>query len=203
MSRTRPAALLAITAALVAVICGAVGGSNLGQDAEIVRWFATWREDHPDAVRLLIILTHLGGASVLLSVALVAALLTAARRSPFEGLLLTATVLSGRGMVELTKWLIDRSRPSFDEHPVSVFSQSFPSGHAGNSMVTYLAIALIALPPRWRATGTLFAIILSLAIGATRPVLGVHWPSDVLGGWAFGIAWVLLCLEVGRRLRPS
>ena len=47
------------------------------------------------------------------------------------------------------------------------------------------------------------ALLLSLAIGVTRPVLGVHWPTDVVGGWAFGLAWVWVCLEVAKRFRAS
>ena len=43
------------------------------------------------------------------------------------------------------------------------------------------------------------AALLALAIGATRPVLGVHWPTDVVGGWAFGLLWVLLWSSVRRR----
>ena len=74
---------------------------------------------------------------------------------------------------------------------------------AGNSMLTFLAIALIAVPDRWRGRAVSLAIVASLAIGATRPYLGVHWPSDVIGGWAFGIAWVVALVALSRRWRGA
>jgi undecaprenyl-diphosphatase len=44
------------------------------------------------------------------------------------------------------------------------------------------------------------AVVLSLLIGTSRVMLGVHWPSDVIGGWAFGMLWVLLTLRPAERL---
>ena len=76
---------------------------------------------------------------------------------------------------------------------------SFPSGHAANSMITFLALALILAPARYRAAAIAAATAASVLIGSTRPLLGVHWPSDVVGGWAFGIAWVVIGVELSRR----
>ena len=191
---------------LIAVLLGG-GGTTIASlalpiDAQLIQVTGAWRRTHPDAAHLLVWLTQLGGAPVTIGLAAIACLLTAGRAKA-DAVLLAATVLGGRLMIEIIKWLVDRPRPAYDIYPVNVFSQSFPSAHAGNSMITYLAIALVALPRRWRGVGTVGAVLLSLAIGTTRPVLGVHWPSDVLAGWGFGIAWVLLCLALGRRFRTS
>lgn len=202
MTRIYYAHAFALAAAILVVLCGVLGGSNFFFDSGMIRDLAGWRAANPDPTRLVILLTHLGGAPFLLSVLAIAALLTM-RRSRRDAVLLLAIVLSGRLMVELIKWLVNRARPAFDEHPVTVFSQSFPSGHAGNSMVTYLAIAVVALPRAWRGPGVAGALLLSIAIGITRPILGVHWPTDVVGGWAFGLAWVWLCLEIAKRFRAS
>ena len=68
-------------------------------------------------------------------------------------------------------------------------------------MVFYLALALVLTQgTRWRRPAALLAILLSLAIGTSRVMLGVHWPSDVVGGWAFGMLWVLLTLRLVERL---
>ena len=104
---------------------------------------------------------------------------------------MTNGVLGGRLVVELLKLAVDRPRPSFDPQPVAVSSLSFPSAHAANSMITFLTVALLIIPVRYRGMAVTAAISLSAAVGLTRPYLGVHWPSDVIGGWAFGTAWAV------------
>jgi undecaprenyl-diphosphatase len=101
-------------------------------------------------------------------------------------------VLIGRIGIEVIKLVVDRARPSLEEHPVVVHSQSFPSGHAGNSMITFLALALFVAPERWRVPAVTVAVMAAIAMGATRPLLGVHWPSDVLAGWIYGAAVALV-----------
>ena len=78
----------------------------------------------------------------------------------------------------------------------AVVSLSFPSAHAANSMIAWLGLALIAAPPRLRPAAVAAALALALLVGLTRLVLAVHWPSDVIGGWAFGAAWTLLLLRL-------
>lgn len=184
---------------MVILAAGAMGGPGLPFDLDTVARGGLWRIGHPEPAGAVIWLTHLGASFVLVPLVLLISgwLWWQGERRP--ALLLVATSLSGRAMVELMKLLVDRPRPSLEPFPVYVSSQSFPSGHAGNSMVTYLAIALFALPERWRRKGLVAAALLALAIGATRPVLGVHWPTDVIAGWAFGLLWVLLWSSVSRR----
>jgi undecaprenyl-diphosphatase len=84
---------------------------------------------------------------------------------------------------------------------VIVKTSSFPSGHATSSMIFYLTMALaLTVGTRWHRTAAAGAILLSLLIGTSRVMLGVHWPSDVVGGWAFGMLWVLLTLRLAGRL---
>ncbi|MGH6729368.1 MAG: phosphatase PAP2 family protein, partial [Sphingomicrobium sp.] len=110
-----------------------------------------------------------------------------------------ATVIIERLTVDGLKLVIGRPRPDFDLHPVMTHSSSFPSGHSANSMAVFVAVAMIAAPPAWRRPALAVAISLGLVIGATRPFLGVHWPSDVVGGWALGLLVVALALAAGRR----
>ena len=92
---------------------------------------------------------------------------------------------------------IGRPRPDFDLHPVVTSSPAFPSGHSANSMAVFLAIALIALPHRCAAGRGRGALCLSIVVGLTRIFLGVHWPTDVIGGWAWGLLVVGLALIIG------
>lgn len=98
-----------------------------------------------------------------------------------------------------------RPRPDLVPHAARVYTSSFPSGHSMTSAVTFLTLgALLAgTQPRWRlkAYFLVLAVLLTILVGVSRVYLGVHWPTDVLGGWTAGSAWALLCWVVAERLR--
>jgi undecaprenyl-diphosphatase len=92
---------------------------------------------------------------------------------------------------------MERPRPELVSHLVEVQTSSFPSGHATLSAVVYLTIgALLAREQKSRRTRLYVmtvAILMALLIGCSRVYLGVHWPTDVLAGWAIGSGWAMLC----------
>jgi undecaprenyl-diphosphatase len=117
------------------------------------------------------------------------------------GLALLLVTMTGRGLSEAQKYWIARVRPGLEPHLVVVKTSSFPSGHATSSMIFYLSLALVfTAHSRRRVGAAAAAILLSLMIGTSRVMLGVHWPSDVIGGWAFGLLWVLLTLRPAEQL---
>jgi undecaprenyl-diphosphatase len=116
-----------------------------------------------------------------------------------QALLFLSICLIGRLLVHLQKVAIGRLRPEEREQLVSVNSLSFPSGHSTNAMIVFLAFALVVVPARYRPLGIVLAVGAAIAVGISRPMLGVHWPSDVLGGWSFGAAWVLMLAEITQR----
>jgi undecaprenyl-diphosphatase len=119
-------------------------------------------------------------------------------------LVLVAIVGIGRGLSEVQKYTVARVRPDLEPHLVVVKTSSFPSGHATSSMIFYLVLALVLTAgTRWHRVAAAGAVLLSLLIGTSRVMLGVHWPSDVIGGWAFGMLWVFLTLRLARRLLES
>lgn len=103
-----------------------------------------------------------------------------------------------------TGWLVSQGLKSFYARPRPdivpqldlVHTASFPSGHAMMSTLFYLTLATVIarLTDNAGARAYVFcvAILLSMLIGLSRIFLGVHWPSDVLAGWALGIAWAAL-----------
>ena len=87
---------------------------------------------------------------------------------------------------------------------VEVNYMSFPSGHATNAIVAYFAMALLLFDdPRQRRIAAGVTLALAFLIGISRPILGVHWPSDVIAGWAFGLFWVALVFSVIKRWKPA
>ena len=136
--------------------------------------------------------TELGSWWVTLSATALSALLLYLLGERRRSGALLLVVLTGRLSVELLKTWMDRPRPALVDYHVVTHSLSFPSGHAANSTITYLSLALVAGPlARGGRSARLAAAMLALTIGLTRPMLGVHWPSDVVAGWSWGLAWTL------------
>jgi membrane-associated phospholipid phosphatase len=90
----------------------------------------------------------------------------------------------------LAKHVFQRQRPALWESIAPESTFSFPSGHAMGSMTLAAVLVLLAWPTRWRWPVAVAALAFTLVVGISRLYLGVHWPSDVLGGWAAGLAWV-------------
>jgi undecaprenyl-diphosphatase len=90
----------------------------------------------------------------------------------------------------LLKEAFGRERPDVAPHLDVVTSLSYPSGHAVNAMAVLLLGALL-LGEKLRGLWVAFALIGAFIVGLSRPMLGVHWPTDVLGGWLLGAAFAL------------
>lgn len=114
-----------------------------------------------------------------------------------SGILLSSAMKAG----------FDRPRPDLVPHGAEVYTNSFPSGHSFMSAVVYLTLgALLAGAQQSnliKAYLTGIALLLTLSVGLSRIYLGVHWPSDVAGGWAAGAAWAILCWLLAQRLRAA
>lgn len=109
-------------------------------------------------------------------------------------LFLVVTCLGGSLINTAVKLAVNRPRPEVDHEIATAFGKSFPSGHAMSSTVVYGALLLVLLPAvrsrRHRHMVVGVAMALVLAIGSTRLMLGVHFVSDVVGGFTLGLAWL-------------
>lgn len=150
-------------------------------------------------------LTALGGFAVLGIVTTVVVGYLALLRKPRSALFVLISVLGALGLSSLLKALIARPRPDLVPHHSYVLTMSFPSGHAMLSSAVYLTLG--ALLARFhtslllRAYILLWALLLSALVGCSRVYVGVHWPTDVIAGWAAGSAWAALCWIVARMLQ--
>lgn len=147
-------------------------------------------------------LTALGGiAFSILLTATIAVFLWLKRMYAAMWLVLAAT-LSGIAVSLLLKSMFARPRPQLVPHLAFTFTSSFPSGHAMLSTTVFLTLGALLgrfVPARvLKAYFLLVAIALSALVGLSRVYLGVHYPTDVLSGWAAGMAWAITCWLIAR-----
>jgi undecaprenyl-diphosphatase len=139
--------------------------------------------------------TALGGVTVVTLVTLVGVLAFLFHGRRRHGLIFAVTVVLADISSEALKVFYNRPRPDLVPHGSYVYSASFPSGHSTLSAAMYLTLAMLvaSLEPHRGSKVMVYvlAAALILAIGFSRVYLGVHWPSDVLAGWALGGAWAL------------
>ncbi len=194
---------------------------NLRQAAALVALAATWSAmllfgrgeldrrvaqalyagGHPALVLAARVFTAIGEPTTVVIAGLVVAAFFWVRGHGRSALTALVVILGGRALAEAQKYLVARPRPELEPHLAIVKTASFPSGHAANSMILCLAFALMmAGDTRRRSLAVVAALLLSFLIGLSRVMLGVHWPSDVLGGWTFGMLWVLVTLKPAARL---
>ena len=134
-----------------------------------------------------------GGTLVVVGVAFVLVALLA--RRPRLALIVALTLIASTLFTDIVKDYVARPRPpGAILVPTSGFS--FPSGHALNSTATYGLLAVViwrsSLPHALRLAAAVVGVTLPILVGLSRIALDVHYPTDVLGGWLAGVAFVAL-----------
>ena len=162
-------------------------------DDRWARWLHDRIADDGGAEALLRAVTFTGGTRFLLLAVTVVVLWLLRRRARRLALFL-AVVCAGGALVNiLVKGVVGRPRPEWDEPIATAVGKSFPSGHSMSSTICYGAVLVVLLPlvaPRFRRLAIGAVALWVLAIGFTRMALGVHFLSDVLGGYVLGAAWL-------------
>jgi undecaprenyl-diphosphatase len=207
---------------VLVAIAGTIGFAALAEvvregytqqfDTAVLRWLGAHHT--PTLTTIMTEVTPLGtGVVVLTVVGITTAFLWHTEHKHSARLLLAAT--AGNILLNnVLKLFFDRERPSVFEWGTHAASSSFPSGHAMSATVVYGTVAyLLARLQKhlWARAITLsFAVILVTLICLTRLYLGVHYPSDVLGGIIVGLAWSGFCmatleasLALARRRAPA
>lgn len=148
-------------------------------------------------------ITSLGGTTALFLITALTIIYLLIVRQRSVGAFVALSVVGGWVISTVLKIGIARPRPEIVPHLISVNDLSFPSGHAMVSTVTYLTLgALLSRIQTTRAARVYFiavAIFLSVIIGFSRIYLGVHYPTDVLGGWCAGASWAMFCWILAQR----
>lgn len=160
----------------------------------------------PDWFRQTVVeITTLGGYPVLVTlVAAVSGFLLVYRKFG-PAIFMLASIITGTLASHFLKIAYDRPRPDIVDHLVQTHTASFPSGHATMSAVVYLTLATMIIRLIDDAAVRIYviamAVFLTFAVGMSRIYLGVHWPSDVIAGWALGVTWACLSWLVVTLLR--
>lgn len=180
------------------------GEGVAGLDQPVLAWVVEHRT--PAWASFFAAVTTLGDTAVVASVTLVAvAGLLLARRWVSAGQVALAQLGAG-ALVAVGKAAVGRQRPPEGTRLAVEQTLSFPSGHALGTIVLALTLVSVAWGHwlrrpgrRWAVAGV--AALVVLGVGASRVYLGVHWVTDVLGGWLLGGTWATVCLTAAVLLR--
>jgi undecaprenyl-diphosphatase len=198
-----PLALLAMACAAGFLVLAALVSrqASVGFDEPVIA-FVTGLAISPAAWRAV---TELGGF-VLVPIGIGFVLWLLWRRRVTDAVVVAIALLAGTLFTDVVKDLVARPRPP-DPHLAPATGYSFPSGHALNSTVTYGILALYAWRSRLALTARRVAVAglvtIPVLVGLSRIALGVHYPSDVLGGWLAGMAVVFMVAAITRPTTPA
>ena len=164
-------------------------------DATVSQELHEWVRDSPLLIDVWKVVSLLGSPAWFYVLVGGAAIYMWRRGHPRIALFLVATGLLGGLLNSTVKVIVDRPRPTWAEPVATAGGMSFPSGHAMAVTVNYGALLLAFLPliaRRWRPYAVGVGVTIILAVGISRLVLGVHYVTDVLGGYLLGAAWLAL-----------
>ena len=199
---------LTVNVVVFALAVWALGGlldAVLDNDT-LVRWDLVannWYHTHatPAGLRMFSVITEIGSAGVWVVVVLVALWLWRVRheRSMTVGWVLGN--LGGDVIQYALKTQVHRARPQYAAAFLHGHTYSFPSGHTMATTIAYLLLAwtlseVLHLVAGVRVAVYICALLMCGLIGFSRVYLGVHYPSDVVGGFTAGLAWVTACASV-------
>lgn len=190
-----PVLIISVATLIFGVTAIWVRPGPVGPDATILQALEAARAPH--ITELMVAITTIGRGPVTAAFVFLLATWLLVRGFRTQAIFLLVANLGSAALSPSAKAMFSRPRPSLDAATriIGPDSFSFPSGHALSAMVLYTSLAMVAgglghLRPQ-RALIVLGAVMVP-TIGFTRVYLGAHYPSDVVGGWALGAAWVWL-----------
>ncbi len=190
-----PVSIVLVATLIFGVTAMWVRPGPVGPDATISQALEAARAPHVRDV--MIAITTIGRGPITAALVLLLATWLLVRGSRTKAVFLLVANLGSAVLNPSAKAMFARPRPSVDvvTRITSPDSFSFPSGHALSAMVLYTSLAMVAggLGHRQLQRALIaLALVMVPTMGFTRVYLGAHYPSDLVGGWALGAAWVWL-----------
>lgn len=180
--------------------------ATVSLDTSALLWINSHTSAGLDA--FFVTVTDLGGAIAVASISLALVVYCILKKQYHRAVFVAAAVGGAALLNLLLKLVFERERPDLWEVLITETSFSFPSGHAMASSALALTIVALAWKTRWRYAIIFAACLYGLVIGFSRLYLGVHFPTDVIGGWIVSAAWVsvvtaIMYTYVFRKYHPS
>lgn len=187
---------LALLGASLALGVAATMGALAGIDATVFKAFALTQAKSADAsIAISEFITQIGDPDWRAGIMLVILAVLLYRRQWRVATVYVVTVGLSIAGHSVAKEIFQRGRPDLVPPLDFVDTFSYPSGHAAGAMVILLLGSLLL----HHRTLLWASVLLSLAIGVSRVLLGVHWPSDIAGGWMFGSGVALIGYAIAQR----
>jgi len=169
----------------------------------MIQWVGELRSPFLDFLMLAI--TYFGNWRILLAMVFLIDIFLFLKKEWASIFALTVSVIGGEAIISALKHLAGRTRPDIIPHLTGADGFSFPSGHAFMA-VSFFAAASYLLIQKFKSKAERVIILtvgafFILAVGFSRVYLGVHWPTDVLGGYILASVWIALVMVAYRRLR--
>lgn len=194
--RANKTLFLILMAVVILLGIVATGGYAAAIDDPILAAFALQKGQSPDwLIQAAQWLSWTGGGIQRYILVALLGLLIGWWRGWYFGLGLIGSSLFSSILSTLFKMAFERPRPSLVPHLDTVHDFSYTSGHCASAMVVYLYIALVA-PSEQRLFWMIPLILLAIGTGMTRMMLGVHYPSDLVGGWILGAAFAIAAAQM-------
>lgn len=180
-------------------------------DGDVVRWdIRTVAQVHAQATplgtKLFYAITLLGAPPLMGAIVMALAVSLLLRRRRTLAVAMVAAGFGDAALNLLLKHTVHRARPTFGTRFLNGESFSFPSGHTMGAtvvygMLAYLLVTYVVRSPVRRALVALAAWLVVALIAASRIYLGVHYPTDVAGGFLAGAAWLTVCITAAETVR--
>jgi undecaprenyl-diphosphatase len=187
-------AVLIVAIPFAYLVFEVVGSGPLTRlDARVANALNAWSHTRPEVVHLLEGVSMVAKPVTLWVVVSVAAILLFRAGRHRIAVFVVVTSLGGGLIDSLVKLAVNRPRPVVDHPVATAFGKSFPSGHTMSATVVYGALLVACWPlltRGWRRVALGATIVLVLSVGSSRMLLGLHFLSDVVGGFLLGLAWL-------------
>lgn len=174
---------------------------HIGIDTAVLEWLHSYATPWLDA--LFLFFTSLGGVVFILATVVVIGMYLAYKKQ-YANLFLILFGVGGAGIANIVlKLLFQRDRPALWEQLVTETSYSFPSGHAMISSALILSLIVMAWYTKWRIPVLGIGVFFIGMIGISRMYLGVHYPTDIVAGWAASALWITIVMWILGLLRST
>jgi membrane-associated phospholipid phosphatase len=165
-----------------------ISGLTKGFDQSVLLWIN--QHASPLLNKVFVSFTQLGGV-IAVAIVTLALIINNLLKRKYTKAIFVAVSIGGVALINvILKTIFDRPRPDLWEWIITETSFSFPSGHASGSFALAITIVLLCWHTKWRTPVTVLAGLYVIIIGLSRMYLGVHFPTDILGGWLVAFTWV-------------